>query len=193
MRVITGEYKGRRLESPKGNSIRPTSDKVKESIFNLLMDETYGRVFCDLFCGTGSLGIEALSRGASRCYFADDSKESVRLTLRNLDHCNASDKAVVMQCDYSRALERIKEKVDVFLLDPPYRKGLYEKTLSLIDELDLLDYEGIIVAEHDSHQELPASAGDLVKVRAVKYGKTSLSLYRHRRPDSSQSDEQDQI
>ncbi len=182
MRVITGDYKGRRLETPKGNAIRPTSDKVKESIFNLLMDRTYGRVFCDLFCGTGSLGIEALSRGARRCYFSDDSREAVRLTLGNLKHCGAEEKAIVFQSDYARALQRLEEKVDVFLLDPPYREGLYEKALSLIDELDLLNDDGIIIAEHDSHTDLPQNVGGLQLTRQLRYGKTGVGIYKHAVP-----------
>ena len=91
MRVITGDYKGRKLETPEGWDIRPTSDKVKESIFNILMNDTYGAVFCDLFSGTGSLGIEALSRGAERCYFCDSSRESIRLTIHNLKHVGAEE------------------------------------------------------------------------------------------------------
>ena len=178
MRVITGEYKGRKLETPVGNDIRPTSDKVKESIFNLLMNETYGRVFCDLFCGTGSLGIEALSRGATKCYFCDNSRESIRITKSNLAHCGAEEKAVVFFGEYTRCLNKIKEPVDVFLLDPPYRAGLYEKCLELISNLDLLASDGIIIAEHDSRIDMPETAGSLVKERERRYGKTKVSIYR---------------
>ena len=179
MRVITGEYKGRKLESPAGSDIRPTSDKVKESIFNLLMNDCYGAVFCDLFCGAGGLGIEALSRGASKCYFCDNSRESIRLTKSNLAHVGADEKAVVLFGEYTRALHRIKEPIDVFLLDPPYRAGLYEKCLELISNLDLLAPDGIIVAEHDSRGEMPEAVGDLIRVRERRYGKTTVSIYRH--------------
>ncbi|MBQ1489620.1 MAG: 16S rRNA (guanine(966)-N(2))-methyltransferase RsmD [Eubacterium sp.] len=180
MRVITGKYKGRKLETPSGKEIRPTSDKVKESIFNLLMNDCYDAVFCDLFCGTGSLGIEALSRGARKCYFCDSARESIRLTRDNLAHCGAEDEAVVLQGEYGRALGRIREKVDVFLLDPPYRAGLYESCLAKICELDLLQPDGIIIAEHDSRGELPSEVNDLVLTRERRYGKTTISIYRHR-------------
>lgn len=180
MRVITGKYKGRRLENPIGYDIRPTSDKVKESIFNLLMNDTYGRVFCDLFCGTGSLGIEALSRGAKRCYFCDSSKESIRLTLSNIKYCKAEEEAVVLQGDYIRSLNRIKEKIDVFLLDPPYKAGLYEKCLETIENLDLLSEEGIILAEHESRDLMPEEVGNLRLVKEKKYGKITVSIYKRK-------------
>ena len=180
MRVITGEFKGRKLETPIGDEIRPTSDKVKESIFNLLMNDTYDRVFCDLFCGTGSLGIEALSRGASRCYFIDHSRDSIRITNHNIRSCGAEDRAIVLTGEYDRSLARIHEKVDVFLLDPPYHEGLYENCLRRIDELDLLSMEGIIIAEHGTRDSVPEEAGSLVKVRERRYGRIMLSIYRHR-------------
>lgn len=179
MRVITGEFKGRKLETPTGNDIRPTSDKVKESIFNILMDETYGRVCCDLFSGTGSLGIEALSRGARRCYFCDSSRESISLTKTNIVKCGAEGKSVVISGDYSRALVLIEEKVDIFILDPPYRAGLYEKCLQQIDFLDLLSAQGIILAEHGAKDKMPESVGRLSKVREKRYGKTMLSIYEY--------------
>ena len=112
MRVITGEYRGRKLETPAGYDIRPTSDKVKESIFNLLMGCIDDSVFCDLFAGTGSLGIEALSRGAERCYFCDKSRESIGIIKRNVQHCHAEEKSVILQGDFTKSLSRINEKVD---------------------------------------------------------------------------------
>ncbi|NLD11363.1 16S rRNA (guanine(966)-N(2))-methyltransferase RsmD [Aminicella lysinilytica] len=177
MRVITGEFRGRKLDTPIGNDIRPTSDKVKESIFNILMNDIYGRVFCDLFSGTGSLGIEALSRGARRCYFCDSSRDSVNLTKTNIKKCNAESRSVVILADFMRALSRIDEKVDVFILDPPYKAGIYEKCLQQIDYLDLLSPEGIILAEHGAADHMPDSFGRLTKVREKKYGKTKLSIY----------------
>lgn len=178
MRIITGEYRGRKLETPSGYDIRPTSDKVRESIFNLLMADTYGSVFCDLFAGTGSLGIEALSRGAKLCYFCDRSKESIGIIKRNIEHCGAEEKSIILQGDFTRNLNRIHEKIDVFLIDPPYRDGLYEKCLEIIENLDLLAVNGIIIAEHGSHDDVPEQVGRIVKVRQRKYGKTTVSIYR---------------
>jgi 16S rRNA (guanine966-N2)-methyltransferase len=178
MRVITGDYKGRKLETPVGNDIRPTTDKVKESIFNILMNDIYGKVFCDLFSGTGGLGIEALSRGASRCYFCDSSRDSINLTRQNVKKCGAEERSVIIPADYRRALSRINDKIDVFILDPPYRAGLYENCLQQIDILDLLTKEGIIIAEHGSADEMPLRVGGLVKTREKRYGKTKISIYR---------------
>ena len=179
MRIITGEYRGRRLESPIGYDVRPTTDKVKEAIFNLLMNDIWDAVVVDLFAGTGNLGLEALSRGAKRCYFCDNSRESLNLIKVNIAKCTAQDKSVVLAGDYSKALGRIKEQVQVFLIDPPYKDGLYEKCLNQIDELDLLDEEGIIITEHGVHDPVPQQAGNLIKVKEKKYGKIMVSIYRH--------------
>lgn len=96
MRIITGEYKGRKLETPRGDDIRPTTDKVKEAIFNLLMHDVYDAVCVDLFTGTGNLGLEALSRGARRCYFCDNARDSLNLAKTNIKKCQASEKAIVL-------------------------------------------------------------------------------------------------
>ena len=180
MRIITGEYKGRKLETPQGHDVRPTSDKVKESIFNLLMNDIYGRVCCDLFAGTGSLGLEALSRGARKCYFGDSARSSINLTKTNIKKCNAESKSIVIPGDYLKVLGRITEKVDIFFLDPPYKAGLYEKCLQQIDSLDLLESQGIIIAEHGARDIMPEGVGDFAKVRERKYGKTMVSIYKHK-------------
>lgn len=179
MRIITGEYRGRKLETPIGYDVRPTTDKVKEAIFNLLMNDTWDSVVVDLFAGTGNLGLEALSRGARRCYFCDNSRDSLRLIKTNIEKCKAQEKSIVLAGDYLKALSRIKEKVQVFLLDPPYKDGLYERCLKEIDTLDLLDEDGIIIAEHGVRDQVPEAVGNLVKVREKKYGKIAVSIYRH--------------
>ncbi len=178
MRVITGEFRGRKLESPDTNDIRPTSDKVKEACFNILMNDIYGSVCCDLFAGTGSLGIEALSRGAERCYFGDNSREAVRLIKTNVAKCGAEERAVIINGDYKKVLKRIPEKVDIFFLDPPYRSGVYERCLDAIAALDLLGEDGIIIAEHETKIKLPETYGGYQLIRDRKYGKTSLAIYR---------------
>ncbi len=179
MRIITGEYRGRKLETPFGNDVRPTTDKVKEAVFNLLMHDTWDAVVVDLFAGTGNLGLEALSRGARRCYFCDHSRESLKLVKTNINRCGAEEKSIVLAGDYSKCLDRIKEKVQIFLLDPPYQEGLYADCLQKIDALDLLDKSGIIVAEHGVRDEVPAQIGALLKVKERKYGRIKVSIYRH--------------
>ncbi len=189
MRIITGEYRGRRLESPTGYDVRPTTDKAKEAIFNLLMHDVWDSVVIDLFAGTGNLGLEALSRGARRCYFCDNSRDSLALIKKNIAKCGAEEKSIVLAGDYMKALSRIKEKANVILLDPPYRDGLYEKCLEEIDSLDLLEEGGIIIAEHGAADYVPDRTENLVKVRERKYGKIKVSIYRHAAFMEAESDD----
>ena len=177
MRIITGEFKGRKLETPANNEIRPTSDKVKEALFSILMNDIPGAVCCDLFAGTGNLGLEAISRGAELCYFCDNSREAAGIIRRNIIHCGAEDRSVVFTGDFRRTLAKIRGKVDIFFVDPPYKAGVYEDVLSAIDSLDLLSVNGIIIAERESRTLLPERAGSLVKVKERRYGKTCLDLY----------------
>ena len=170
MRIITGKYRGRKLETPFGNEIRPTSDKVKESIFNILMYDIEDAVCVDLFAGTGNLGLEALSRGASKCWFCDNERNSVDII--------------------KKALKRIDEKVDIVFLDPPYHDGLYEKAIEQIDMLDLLTDVGIIVAEHEKMTDLPEHIGGLKLFKHKKYGKICLSLYKRADSDDFFDDEE---
>ena len=179
MRIITGIYKGRKLESPVGYEVRPTSDKVKEAVFNLLMNDIWDSVCVDLFAGTGNLGLEALSRGAKRCYFCDNSRQSLELVKKNVKKCGAEDKSVILAGDYSRALGRIREQADIFFLDPPSSSGVYDECLEQIDTLDLLSHEGIIVAEHGTREEMPQRVGRLIRVKERKYGRVMISIYRY--------------
>ncbi len=179
MRIITGEYRGRKLETPIGYDVRPTTDKVKEAIFNLLQNDIYGSVCVDLFAGTGSLGLEALSRGAEKCYFCDSARASLNLVKTNVKICKAEDKSIILAGDYTKTLTRIREKADIFFLDPPYDAGLYENCLSLIETLDLLTDEGIIIAEHGKYDEMPETVGRLIKVKERRYGKIMVSIYQY--------------
>ena len=177
MRIITGEYKGRRLEMPRDNNIRPTTEKVKEAIFSMLMHDIPDAVCVDLFAGTGNLGLEALSRGASKCYFGDKSRESIALVKRNIDMCRANSKSVVIPGEYQKVLQRITEKVDVFFLDPPYKDGLMEDCISMIYELDLLAEDGIIMAEHGAREELPDEIAGFTKIKEREYSSIVITIY----------------
>ena len=177
MRVIAGEYKGRKLEPPLDFSVRPTTDKVREALFDIIMGDIEGAVFCDLFCGSGAVGIEALSRGASFCWFSDRDRDSVRLTKTNIISVGAKEKSRVINGDYKKALRKIEGKVGIFFIDPPYEAGLYESCLSQIELLDLLTDDGIIITEHDSRQEMPEKHGVFQKIKVKRYGRTVLSIY----------------
>ena len=177
MRIIAGEYRGRKLESPKTNDVRPTTDKVKEAMFSILMPYINGARCLDLFSGTGSLGLEALSRGAENCVFCDNSREHIALIKENIKKCGAESKSKVIHGDYMKALEHSDDKYDIILVDPPYGAGLYEKCLASIEKLDLLEDEGIIILEHEKNVVLPDCLGKYSRLKEKKYGTIHLSFY----------------
>lgn len=177
MRIIAGDFKGRRLYTPKDNRIRPTTDKVKESIFSMIAPYLEDAVVIDLFSGTGNLGLEAISRGAKRCYFGDKSRESIALTKQNIAYCKQEDRAVTILGDFDYVLRRIPEKADLILLDPPYMHGLINNCFSIISELSLLSEDGVIVAEHGVDKPLDDEIYGFVKMKEKKYGKISVSIY----------------
>ncbi|MCL2556723.1 MAG: 16S rRNA (guanine(966)-N(2))-methyltransferase RsmD [Firmicutes bacterium] len=151
MRVISGKFKGRKLFSPNGDRVRPTADRIKESIFNILTskDALDGVLVLDLFCGTGGLGIEALSRGAKKIVFADIDLESLEFTKKNLQHINAElSEYEIYHADYTLALKKLEGKnFDLIILDPPYGKNYFD-CLILISELKILSENGFIVFEY---------------------------------------------
>ena len=177
MRIITGEYKGRRLETPKDNSVRPTSDKVKEAIFSIIAFDVAESVCVDLFAGTGNLGLEALSRGAQRCYFGDKSRESIALVRRNVNSCGAQEKSIILLGEYQKVLSSLKEQADLFFLDPPYRKGLMIDCIEKIAQGGLLRQNGLIVAEHSKDEVLPDIISGFSKLKERKYGTIIISIY----------------
>ncbi len=180
MRIVAGDFKGRKIETPLGNDIRPTSEKVKEAIFSILHNDISGAVTADLFTGTGNLGLEALSRGAELCYFSDNTKESINITKRNISNCRAEEWSVVVSGGYERCLERIANdgvKVDIFFLDPPYEEGLYEDCFDRISEMKLLNSGGKIIAEHSKKDRFPDFLSGFKKIKDRDYGAVTLSIY----------------
>ena len=146
MRVDAGKYKGRRLIENKYDHIRPTTDKVRQALFVKLQFFVPECRVLDLFCGTGAMGIEALSRGAREVVFVDKDERSVQMTKANLKNLGIT--AKVNKCDACTFLDKVEGQFDLIVLDPPYKSGLYEKVLEKIYERDLLAEEGIIVCEH---------------------------------------------
>ena len=175
MRVIAGTAKGKPLQTIEGNDItRPTLDKVKEAIFGSIQFRLEDAVVIDLFAGSGALGIEALSRGASRAYFVDDSVKALRAIKKNVESCGFSDRAVIMNADFRAAIERIGERADFVFLDPPYRSGYYEEAISLLREKGLISEDGEIIAEHD--RDVKIMAGGII--REKRYGRTLVTYIR---------------
>ena len=181
MRVITGSARGRRLKELTGMETRPTTDKVKESLFSIIQFDIEGRRVLDLFAGTGQLGIEALSRGAASAVFIDRRADAVRLVKDNLELCGLSDRASV-RCGDAMSYLRSGEKFDLIFLDPPYASGLLEQALEEIARFDICRRHGIIVAESAADKALPALSGPYSIYREYCYGKIKLTVY-HRNED----------
>ena len=178
MRIIAGQHRGRRLNTPENQDIRPTSDKVRQAVFNMLNSRDVVReaVVMDVFCGTGALGIEALSQGASFCYFFDKSKESVRITQDNVDMVNEGDNTLIRQQDGLKLPVRQEHEpaVSLVFLDPPYHQGLVEKAVVVLIEKDWLMDDAYFVIE-TSKQENVMCAGLNIEQEKT-YGDTKLYL-----------------
>ena len=157
---------------------RPTTDKVKESLFNIIQFEIEGRRVLDLFGGTGQLGIEALSRGADHCTFVDMRKEAAALIRENLRLAGLSERSRVVQGDALSFLSSCGEKFDVILLDPPYHTELLEKSVKRITEFDILREHGIMICESAAERELPALPPPYERGREYRYGKIRLTVCR---------------
>lgn len=177
MRIIAGDFKGRILTTPKGEHVRPTTDKVKEAVFSMIAMHLEDAVVLDLFAGSGNLGLEALSRGAKHCYFCDRSKESIGLIKKNIAICRVQEQSSVFISDGLKLLERMPEKVDIVFLDPPYENGMLQTCLLTISQQDLLREGGVIIAEHGKEEILPDMAGRFVRIKEKKYGTIRLTLY----------------
>ena len=151
MRIVSGKYRGRILIPPKDSSIRPTTDKVKQAIFTKLQFFVEDKIVLDLFCGSGALGVEAISRGAKQVTFIDKNKTNLEIAKKNVKLINEDARFVCS--DYETFLKTEKGKYDLIIIDPPYASGYYNNALKLIYEKDLLSDDGIIVCEHDKQLE----------------------------------------
>ena len=174
MRVITGTARGRRLKTPDNYDIRPTTDNVKESVFNIIQFDIEGRQVLDLFAGTGQLGIECLSRGAAGAVFVDRDRDAVSIVKDNLKTCGM--KATVLQEDSISFLNHCG-KFDVIFIDPPYDSDLYESALKIINLVDILSEGGIIISEARHEKVLPEMTEPYRKRKEYNYGKVKICIY----------------
>jgi 16S rRNA (guanine(966)-N(2))-methyltransferase RsmD len=177
MRITGGTGKGRKLKVPAGSRVRPTSDKVKQALFNILGEKVQGSIFLDLYAGTGGIGIEALSRGAGRAYFVDDSRESLQAIKQNIEQAGFGERATVIPAKAALFLKKGGEQFDIVFLDPPYSLE-QEELLALVSGSGILKQESIVVAEHFKKQKSPEQAGRLLLYREALYGDTALAFYR---------------
>ena len=157
---------------------RPTTDKVKESMFNIIQFELEGRRVLDLFGGTGQLGIETLSRGAAGCTFVDQRREAAALIRENVKLVGFSDRAKVVQGESLSFLSACREKFDVIFLDPPYQSGLLEKSVEAIQRFDILGEYGIIVCESPADWSIPPLEPPYEAGREYRYGQIKLTICR---------------
>lgn len=182
MRVISGKAKGRRLMAPRGGVIRPTADRIKESLFNILPRDFSGMKILELFAGTGNVSIEALSRGAESALLVDVSERSARVIRENLRRLELSARAQVWVMPVRRALNvvgRQGQKFDVIFLDPPYDQKLVGRALELIASVSPIHPSAVVVAEHSVRETVESNYGFLSLNDQRRYGDTLLSFFRH--------------
>lgn len=178
MRVITGKARGVQLKTPDGMQTRPTADRVKEALFSIINFDIPGAKVLDLFAGTGQLGIEALSRGASSAVFVDGREDACKIVRENLRRTKLESQAKVIRSDYLDYLRRSKERFDIIFLDPPYAEEFLENALTCITEIDILQTGGIIITERPLGKNLPFEFDGFTRSKDYKYGNTLLALYR---------------
>lgn len=180
MRIIAGTARGRKIRSPKGDHIRPVLDKVKEAIFNILYNIADLEVL-DVFAGTGSIGLEAISRGAEGAVFIDKDREAISIIRENIRICGFEDSCKVIPKHANVALKILSKegaKFDIIFVDPPYLKDLVVPTINLISEFDLLKKDGLIISEHHPKEELTNLCSGLEVTDERKYGQTLVSFVR---------------
>jgi 16S rRNA (guanine(966)-N(2))-methyltransferase RsmD len=179
MRIISGTSKGKRLATPKSQALRPTSDRVKESIFNILGGVVEGKVVLDLFAGTGNLGIEALSRGAQKTFFVEKGSAAIRLIKKNLYQCRFMGHIEIIPKDVNRAIGILYQRGEIFdliMMDPPYQKGLIQRTLDKLQSHKIYHNDTILMIEHDRREPLPTISDAWKLIRQRRIGDTVVSF-----------------
>lgn len=179
VRVISGSARGLKLNTPGDDRVRPTTDRVKESMFNIVQDWVYDSQVLDLFAGSGALGIEALSRGASQAVFCDNSLDSIKIIKSNIEKARVVDRSQIVSDDFRRCLRDMEAKnqsFDMIFVDPPYYKGLFEEVLDTIRACKILKKDGIVIVEHDAKRPIGQVEG-LEVYKEKKYGITMLTFY----------------
>lgn len=177
MRIIAGTMRGLRLETPAGDRVRPTLDRVRESLFNILAPQLAGATFLDLYAGSGANGIEALSRGAVRAVFVDNHPQSARCIRKNLATAKCEDRGTCMGYRLPEDVRRIPGTYSLIFADPPFEATDHGALLMAISDAGLLAPGGQLIVEHGFKTDLPELAGRLQRVQERRYGKTELTFY----------------
>lgn len=180
MKVISGTLKGRNIIGYNIDGTRPTMDRVKESLFAMIQSYIKDSVFLDLFAGSGQIGIEAISNGASTCYFIDNSKEVIKILNQNISNLNIKKNSKVILSDWKKSLNEFADqgiKFDIIFVDPPYDYNVYEKILEKVSTLNLLNENGLIILEH-SNLKFKDTYNNLTLYKEKKYGNKSINIYK---------------
>lgn len=181
MRIITGRARGLQLTTPKNMEVRPTADRVKESVFNIIGSRIIGAKVLDLFAGTGNLGLESWSRGAAAITFIDESRESLRLVASNIAKCRAQADCTVLKGNAVNVIDRLYrqgQRFDFAFCDPPYNKGWLAKIATALKEAPLLKDGGYLIVERACHEEIIGLPQEYELVRSEKYGETLIDFIR---------------
>ncbi len=182
MRIISGIARGHKLKAPKGNKVRPTEDRIKESLFNILGNIKSNSIVLDAFGGSGSIGIEFLSRGASKVYFVDNNYDSIVTIKQNLNHTKFLTSAEIIQSDIFIVIKRLSKiglKFDYIYLDPPFNQnGMVDKAFKFIDKENILAVNGILVVEHEKELNLEELVYEFRKVDHRDYGSKCIDFYK---------------
>lgn len=190
MRIIAGRLKGRQLFLPPDLSIRPTIGKLRECYFDIVQDRIGGARFLDLCAGSGSVGLEALSRGAASVVFVEMSERSLKYLRKNLSHCQVEAGVRVIRGDIQAQIPRLAQdggQFDLIYFDPPYFEGLYDKALAAVAGSGLLAPGGLMTVNHFKKVDVPESSGALERVRTVRHGDSALSFYVRQDPPDADS------
>lgn len=178
MRIISGKARGTKLYTLEGCNTRPTLDRIKESLFNIIQSDLNNAIILDLFSGSGALALESLSRGASKAILCDNNHDAINIIKRNLEKCHFQNEAQLFYTDYKKALKDIKEKVDIIFVDPPYEKNIAVDAVKKIIENDILKEKGLIILEtDDEHREIKQldELTDKINIKDLrKYGRVKL-------------------
>ena len=176
MRIISGKYRGRKLNSPQGREVRPTTERVKEAIFSIILPYLDEAVVLDLFAGSGGLGIEALSRGAKHVYFCDISEKSIAVIRQNVETLDVSSDVTLLNCDFKRVSNRINKKIDIVLVDAPYNMCEYSAILDTISDGNYLADDALILIERDRSKAGYEISEKFVLNKTKKYGNTEVDI-----------------
>ncbi|MCX7903720.1 MAG: 16S rRNA (guanine(966)-N(2))-methyltransferase RsmD [Caloramator sp.] len=180
MRIITGEAKGRIIKAPEGMNTRPTLDRVKESVFNIISNKIYGSFVLDMFAGSGNLGLEAISRGAKFCTFIEKDKSAYKVLLENIKSLKFDDRSKAYLGDSFKIIKHLSKenlKYDLIFLDPPYGKGIVQRAIEAISENKIYNDNTLIVSELDEKDEVPEIVGVFKNSRIEKYGRCKIIFW----------------